>query len=176
MLNKIVRKKNLILIIYAVVLLVFWTIALIFGNGEDKVMVLILSLVIPFVVYGFVRLMYKVISINAFFKAMRFFYCFYLVGGLLGTVMMLAEFIGEFPNGLSPTLGSCGSLIVATLDSAKKNIEIEGEKHGLTKDSVILAEQIRTIDKRRLKEKIGRLDDHHTELVDYALKVSFGLS
>ncbi len=131
MLNKIVQKKNLILIIYAVVLLIFWTVALIFGNAEDKVMVLILSLIIPFVIYGFVRLMYKVVSINASFKIVCFFYCFFLMGGLLGTVMMFVEFIGGFPNGLSPTLGACGALIIATLDSAKKNIETESKKSGI---------------------------------------------
>ena len=127
MLTKVVQKKNLILIIYAVVLLIFWTLALIFGNREDKVMVLILSLIIPFVIYGFVRLMYKVVSINASFKTMCFFYYFFLIGGLLGTVMMFVEFVAGFPNGLSPTLGACGALIIATLDSAKKNIEIETE-------------------------------------------------
>ena len=125
MLNKIVQKKNLILIIYAIVLLAFWTVALIFGNAEDKVTVLILSLVIPFVIYGFARLMYKVVSINASFKIMSFFYYFFLIGGLLGTVMMFVEFIGGFPNGLSPTLGACGALIIATLDSAKKSFENE---------------------------------------------------
>ena len=127
MLNKLIQKKNLILIVYAVVLLAFWTVALILGNSEDKVMVLILSLIIPFVVYGFVRLMYKIVSINASLKVMRFFYYFFLIGGLLGTVMMFVEFVAGFPNGLSPTLGACGALIIATLDSAKKNIEIETE-------------------------------------------------
>ena len=128
MLNKIVQKKKLILIIYAVILLVFWTVALIFGNAEDKVMVLILSLIIPFVIYGFVRLMYKIVSINASLKVMCFFYYFFLVGGLLGTVMMFVEFVAGFPNGLSPTLGACGALIIATLDSAKKTIEFESKK------------------------------------------------
>ena len=128
MLNKVIQKKNLILIIYAIVLLVFWTLTLIFGNAENKVMVLILSLIIPFVIYGFVRLMYKIASINASFKIMCFFYYFFLIGGLLGTVMMFVEFIGEFPSGLSPVLGACGALIIATLDSAKKNIETESKK------------------------------------------------
>ena len=123
MLNKIIQKRNPILIVYAVVLLAFWVMTLIFGNREDKVMVLILSLIIPFVVYGFVRLTYKVVSINASFKTMRFFYYFYLIGGLLGTLMMIVEFIGGFPNGLSPPLGACGAMIIATLDSAKKTFE-----------------------------------------------------
>ena len=111
------------MIIYAVVLLAFWTVALIFGNGEDKVMVLVLSLIIPFVIYSFVRLMYKVVSINASLKIMCFFYYFFLIGGSLGTIMMFAEFISGFPNGLSPTLGACGALIIATLDSAKKSFK-----------------------------------------------------
>jgi hypothetical protein len=128
MLNKVIQKKNLILIIYAIVLLVFWTLALIFCNAENKVTVLVLSLIIPFVVYGFVRLMYKVVSINASFKTMCFFYYFYLVGGLLVTVIMFDEFVARFPNGLSPTLGACGALIIATLDSAKKTIEFESKK------------------------------------------------
>lgn len=123
MLNKIIQKRNPILIVYAVVLLAFWVMTLIFGNREDKVMVLILSLIIPFVVYGFVRLTYKVVSINASFKAMRFFYYFCLIGELLGTVMMFVEFVAGFPNGLSPTLGACGASIIATLDSAKKSFE-----------------------------------------------------
>ena len=128
MINKIIQKKNLILIVYAIVLLALWIVALIFGNREDKVMVLILSLIIPFVVYGFVRLMYRVVSINASFKTMYFFYYFFLIGGSLGTVMMFVEFIGGFPNGLFPTLGACGALIIATLDSAKKTIEFESKK------------------------------------------------
>ena len=128
MINKIIQKKNLILIIYAIVLLVFWTLALIFGDAENKVMVLVLSLIIPFVIYGFVRLMYKIVSINASLKVMCFFYYFFLVGGLLGTFMMFVEFITGFPNGLSPILGACGALIIATLDSAKKTIEFESKK------------------------------------------------
>ena len=128
MINKIIQKKNLILIVYAIILLAFWTVALIFGNREDKVMVLILSLIIPFVVYGFGRFMlYRVVSINASFKTMCLFYYFFLVGGLLGTFMMFVEFITGFPNGLSPILGACGALIIATLDSAKKTIEFESK-------------------------------------------------
>lgn len=47
---------------------------------------------------------------------------------------------------------------------------------GLAKDSVILLEQIRTIDKRRLKEKMGHLDDKVMAKVNEAISVSFGLS
>ena len=50
-----------------------------------------------------------------------------------------------------------------------------GGSVGLSKDSVILLEQIRTIDKRRLREHMGRLDDAHMAMVDDAIAVSFGL-
>ena len=46
---------------------------------------------------------------------------------------------------------------------------------GLAKDSVVLLEQVRTIDKRRLKEKMGSLDNTDMGKVDHALTVSFGL-
>ena len=56
------------------------------------------------------------------------------------------------------------------------HINIPGGSVGLSKDSVILLEQVRTIDKRRLREKMGRLDDQHMSLVDNAIAVSFGLN
>ena len=47
---------------------------------------------------------------------------------------------------------------------------------GLSKDSIILLEQVRTIDKRRLREHMGKLDDGTMALVDDAILVSFGLN
>ena len=55
------------------------------------------------------------------------------------------------------------------------HINIAGGSVGLSKDSVILLEQIRTIDKRRLREHMGRLDDKQMSMVDDAIAVSFGL-
>ena len=56
------------------------------------------------------------------------------------------------------------------------HINIVGGSVGLSRDSVILLEQIRTIDKRRLREHMGKLDDAHMALVNDALAVSFGLN
>ena len=56
------------------------------------------------------------------------------------------------------------------------HINIAGGSVGLSKDSVILLEQIRTIDKRRLREHMGRLDEKSMALVDDAIAVSFGLN
>ncbi|MBQ3986387.1 MAG: type II toxin-antitoxin system PemK/MazF family toxin [Oscillospiraceae bacterium] len=55
------------------------------------------------------------------------------------------------------------------------HIELEARSFGLTKDSVVLLEQIRTIDKRRLKEKMGRASPEFMRKVDNAIAVSFGL-
>lgn len=56
------------------------------------------------------------------------------------------------------------------------HINIAGGSVGLSKDSVILLEQIRTIDKRRLKERMGELDAPSMSQVNNALEISFGLS
>lgn len=55
------------------------------------------------------------------------------------------------------------------------HISITGSSAGLTKDSVVLLEQIRTIDKRRLREHMGRLDETAMNKIDSAIAVSFGL-
>ena len=55
------------------------------------------------------------------------------------------------------------------------HLEIDGTKYGLEKDSVILAEQIRTLDKSRLKEKVGKLDKETLDTLKKAIEISFGL-
>ena len=55
------------------------------------------------------------------------------------------------------------------------HIEISAQTYGLSRDSVILLEQIRTIDKSRLRERMGKLDDKAMNQVDNAIAVSFGL-
>ena len=55
------------------------------------------------------------------------------------------------------------------------HIELNAQSVGLTRDSVILLEQIRTIDKSRLREKMGKLDETTMTKVDNAIAVSFGL-
>ena len=59
--------------------------------------------------------------------------------------------------------------------SMPTHIAIEGNKYGLEKDSIILAEQIRTLDKSRLKERVGRLDNKVLNKVKRAIEISCGL-
>ena len=58
---------------------------------------------------------------------------------------------------------------------AATHIELAARQFGLPKDSVILLEQIRTLDKKRLREHMGRVDGPMMHRVDAAIAVSFGL-
>ena len=78
-------------------------------------------------------------------------------------------------NKYSPTV--IAAAITSRTDKSKlpTHIEVFADKYGLARDSVILLEQIRTIDKKRLKEKMGHLDDDVMNRVNDAITVSFGL-
>lgn len=78
-------------------------------------------------------------------------------------------------NKHSPTV--IAAAITSQIGKARlpTHIELGAKSYGLSKDSVILLEQIRTIDKRRLKEHMGRLDNELMNRVDNAIAVSFGL-
>ena len=56
------------------------------------------------------------------------------------------------------------------------HIALEAKSYGLSRNSVVLLEQIRTIDKKRLKERMGKLDTNLMHRVDNAIAVSFGLA
>ena len=68
--------------------------------------------------------------------------------------------------------------ITSRLGKAKlpTHIDVYAERFGLVKDSVILLEQIRTIDKTRLREKMGHIDDILMQKVNNAITISFGLN
>ena len=78
-------------------------------------------------------------------------------------------------NRHSPTV--IAAAITSQTGKAKlpTHIELSGHSVGLNRDSVILLEQIRTLDKRRLREHMGRVDDQVMRRVDNAIAVSFGL-
>ena len=78
-------------------------------------------------------------------------------------------------NRFSPTV--IAAAITSQKDKTKlpTHIQLQAVGSGLAKDSIVLLEQIRTLDKRRLKERMGRLDEVSMNRVDQALQVSFGL-
>lgn len=99
--------------------------------------------------------------------------------GGLRPVLIVQNDIG---NRYSPTV--IAAAITSRLSKNKlpthidvcRNDTADAESYGLARDSVILLEQIRTLDKRRLKEKMGHLDDHTMQQVNNAISVSFGLT
>ena len=92
--------------------------------------------------------------------------------GGLRPVLIVQNDIG---NRYSPTV--IAAAITSRMSKAKlpTHIDIHAGEVGLSKDSVILLEQIRTLDKRRLKEKMGHLDDAVMNHVNTAIAISFGL-
>ena len=81
----------------------------------------------------------------------------------------------DMGNRHSPTV--IAAAITSQMNKAKlpTHIELVGCDCGLTKDSVVLLEQVRTLDKRRLREHMGRLEPERMDQVDQAIAVSFGL-
>lgn len=99
-----------------------------------------------------------------------------VVGSEQGGVRPVLIVQNNMGNKHSPTI--IAAAITSQINKAKlpTHIELSGRTVGLSRDSVVLLEQIRTLDKRRLKEKMGRLDEDQMRQVDSALAVSFGLN
>ena len=98
-----------------------------------------------------------------------------VVGSEQGGIRPVLVVQNDVGNKYSPTV--IVAAITSQINKAKMptHIELSCDDYGLSKDSVVLMEQIRTIDKKRLKEKIGHMDEEHTKNIDEALKISFGL-
>lgn len=98
-----------------------------------------------------------------------------VVGSEQGGVRPVLIIQNDIGNKYSPTV--IATAITSQINKAKMptHIELDANEYGLSKDSVVLAEQIRTIDKKRLKEKIGHLDERLMTRVNEALEISFGL-
>lgn len=98
-----------------------------------------------------------------------------VIGSEQGGVRPVVVIQNDVGNKYSPTV--IVAAITSQINKAKlpTHVEIRAGEHGLNKDSVILLEQLRTVDKRRLKERIGRMDSEAMEKVNEALVVSLGI-
>ncbi|MBF7132204.1 type II toxin-antitoxin system PemK/MazF family toxin [Pediococcus pentosaceus] len=92
--------------------------------------------------------------------------------GGMRPVLVIQNNIG---NHYSPTVIIAAITAKISKPKMPPHVGIKGGEQGVGRNSVILMEQIRTIDKQRLHDKIGRLDDQKMKQVDEALKVSIGL-
>ncbi len=97
-----------------------------------------------------------------------------VVGSEQGGIRPILIVQNDIGNKYSPTI--IAAAITSKLNKAKlpTHIELDKDLYGLPKNSVILLEQIRTLDKQRLREKIGELPEEMMKRVDDALLISLG--
>lgn len=99
-----------------------------------------------------------------------------VVGSEQGGIRPVLVVQNDVGNRYSPTI-----IVAAVTSQTGKaklptHVELKATQGGLSKNSVVLLEQLRTIDKQRLKERIGSLDDTQLPVVDEALGVSLGIA
>ena len=99
-----------------------------------------------------------------------------VIGSEQGGIRPVLIIQNDVGNKYSPTVIAAAITSQTTKNKLPTHIEIDSKTYGLKSDSVVLTEQIRTIDKSRLKEKIGHSEDEKTlDKINNAIGVSFGL-
>ncbi len=98
-----------------------------------------------------------------------------VVGSEQGGVRPVLIVQNDVGNRFSPTVIAAAITSRQDKNNLPTHIEVDARGCGLAKDSVVLLEQVRTIDKQRLREKMGALDNNDMSKVNSALSVSFGL-
>ncbi len=105
-----------------------------------------------------------------------------VIGSEQGGIRPVLIVQNNMGNRYSPTViaaaitSKTGKTKLPTHIEVQAGINANDQDSGLLKNSVILLEQIRTIDKQRLKERMGKLDERTMQQVDGAIGISFGLS
>ena len=98
-----------------------------------------------------------------------------VVGSEQGGIRPVLIVQNDVGNKFSPTVIAAAITSQRLKTNLPTHIQVNAHDCGLAKDSIVLLEQVRTIDKKRLKEKMGTLDMISMDQVNKALSVSFGL-
>ncbi|HEX3037581.1 MAG TPA: type II toxin-antitoxin system PemK/MazF family toxin [Oscillospiraceae bacterium] len=98
-----------------------------------------------------------------------------VVGSEQGGVRPVLIVQNDVGNRFSPTVIAAAITSQRAKANLPTHIMLNAQDSGLARDSIVLLEQIRTIDKHRLKERMGCLDEMSMTQVDQALSISFGL-
>ena len=98
-----------------------------------------------------------------------------VIGSEQGGIRPVLIVQNDVGNKFSPTVIAAAITSQRDKTNLPTHIKVDADGCGLSKDSIVLLEQIRTIDKQRLKEKMGSLDMSSMNAIDKALSVSFGL-
>ncbi|MBE6036853.1 MAG: type II toxin-antitoxin system PemK/MazF family toxin [Clostridiales bacterium] len=98
-----------------------------------------------------------------------------VVGSEQGGTRPVLVVQNDVGNKYSPTV--IVAAVTSRINKAKlpTHVEVKADENGLSRDSVILLEQLRTIDKKRLREKVGRVDEDTLASVAEALSISLGI-
>lgn len=99
-----------------------------------------------------------------------------VIGSEQGGIRPVLIVQNDVGNRYSPTVIAAAITSQRDKSSLPTHIELSSKNCGLQKNSVVLLEQIRTLDKQRLKEKMGMLDNSQMNRIDSALTISFGLN
>ena len=99
-----------------------------------------------------------------------------VVGSEQGGIRPVLIIQNDVGNKYSPTVIAAAITSQREKTKLPTHISVNSGDCGLAKDSIVLLEQVRTIDKQRLKERMGSLDESSMNKVDKALSVSFGLN
>jgi len=99
-----------------------------------------------------------------------------VIGSEQGGIRPVLIVQNDVGNKYSPTVIAAAITSRGDKTELPTHIKVNANGCGLQKDSIVLLEQVRTIDKKRLKEKMGTLDTPSMNMVDKAISVSFGLS
>ena len=99
-----------------------------------------------------------------------------VVGSEQGGVRPVLVVQNDVGNKYSPTIIVAAVTSPTSKAKLPTHVELTASQGGLSKNSVVLLEQLRTIDKQRLKERIGSLSDSQMPVVDAALGVSLGIA
>jgi mRNA interferase MazF len=98
-----------------------------------------------------------------------------VVGSEQGGVRPVLIVQNDVGNRFSPTVIAAAITSQQSKANLPTHISLDAVHSGLSRDSIVLLEQVRTLDKHRLKERMGKLNDDDMERVDHALSISFGL-
>ena len=123
MLEKLAKKRKLIAIIYGAVVLALLLLEIIFGNPDEKITIIVATVIgLPFFYFG-IKFGFKIVRINASPKFMRLGSWFFLIVSVIGIVASVPNYIRYFPNGFSPLVSCVMGVWLGILTDVEKHID-----------------------------------------------------
>ena len=123
MLETLAKKRKPIAIIYGAVVLALLLLEIIFGNPDDKITIIVATVIgLPFFYFG-IKFGFKIVRIHASPKYIRFASYFFLIGSMIGIIVSVPNYIRYFPNGFSPLISCVMGVWLGILADVAKHTE-----------------------------------------------------